>query len=125
MVFKITGARSWNLNAEELDAMIRFYRDGLGAEESGRQTIGGANVVRLRLGEFGVGLFDAAAGPRPGVPHHTFSCIGPADPEEMRKELAARGIQIDTVRRQGESPEYSVYVIDPGGNRLELAVKQS
>ena len=124
-MFKITGARSWNLNAGELDAMLRFYKDGLGAEESGRQTIGAANVVRLRLGEFGVGLFDASAGPRPGVPRHTFACIGPADPEEMKKELAARGIQVDSVRRQGESPEYSVYVIDPSGNRLELAVKQS
>ena len=124
-MFKITGARSWNLTADELDATVKFYKDGLGAEESGRQTIGGADVVRLRLGEFGVGLFDGAAGPRPGVHHHTFACIGPPDPEEMKQELEARGIKVESVRRQGDSPEYSVYVFDPGGNRLELAVKQS
>jgi catechol 2,3-dioxygenase-like lactoylglutathione lyase family enzyme len=113
--------RSWNLNADNLEEMVAFYRE-LGAEESNRQTIGGAAVARLRLGAHGIGLFDASAGPRPGIPHHTFTCEGPADPDELSKELADHGIEVESVRREGEGPRYSVYVTDPSGNRLELSV---
>jgi catechol 2,3-dioxygenase-like lactoylglutathione lyase family enzyme len=113
--------RSWNLNANDLEAMVNFYKE-LGAEEGNRQTIGGAAVARLRLGTHGIGLFDASAGPRPGIPHHTFTCEGPADPEELSRELAERGITVESVRREGEGPRYSVYVTDPSGNRLELSV---
>jgi catechol 2,3-dioxygenase-like lactoylglutathione lyase family enzyme len=120
-MFRITGMRSWNLNADNLEEMVAFYRE-LGAEESNRQTIGGAAVARLRLGAHGIGLFDASAGPRPGIPHHTFTCEGPADPEELSKELGDRGINVESVRREGEGPRYSVYVTDPSGNRLELSV---
>ena len=123
-MFKIRGIRSWNLNAEDLDAMVAFYRDKIGAEETGRQTIGGASVVRLRAGDQGVGLFDASEGPRPGVPHHTFNCEGPADPEELKRELEARGISVESVRQEQSGSSYSVYVIDPCGNRVELSVRQ-
>jgi predicted enzyme related to lactoylglutathione lyase len=124
-MFKITGLRSWNLNAEDLDAMVDFYRDKLGVAESGRQTIAGAQVVRLRAGEHGVGLFDAAEGPRPGIPHHTFNCEGPGDPEEMKKDLASKGISVESVRQEHDGRGYSVYVTDPCGNRLELSVRTS
>ena len=120
-MFRITGMRSWNLNADNLEEMVRFYQE-LGAEESNRQTIGGAAVARLRLGSHGIGLFDASAGLRPGIPHHTFTCEGPADPDELSKELDSRGIKVESVRREGEGPRYSVYVTDPSGNRLELSV---
>jgi hypothetical protein len=36
--------------------------------------------------------------------------------------LAERGITVESVRREGEGPRYSVYVTDPSGNRLELSV---
>jgi predicted enzyme related to lactoylglutathione lyase len=121
-MFKITGMRSWNLNADDLGAMVAFYEEGLGATETGRQNIAGAEVVRLRLGEHGIGLFDGSQGPRPGVPHHTFTCEGPADPEALTKELGERGIKVDSLRRQGEGPGYSLYVLDPSGNRIELSV---
>jgi catechol 2,3-dioxygenase-like lactoylglutathione lyase family enzyme len=120
-MFRITGMRSWNLNADNLEEMVAFYRE-LGAEETNRQTIAGAAVARLRLGSHGIGLFDASAGPRPGIPHHTFTCEGPADPDELSKELGDRGIKVESVRREGEGPRYSVYVTDPSGNRLELSV---
>jgi predicted enzyme related to lactoylglutathione lyase len=122
-MFKVTGMRSWNLNADDLKAMATFYRDKLGLEESGRQNIGGAGVVRLRAGAQGVGLFDAASGPRPGIPHHTFNCEGVADPEEMTRELEARGIAVESVRREREGAGYSLYVTDPCGNRLELSIR--
>jgi catechol 2,3-dioxygenase-like lactoylglutathione lyase family enzyme len=120
-MFRITGLRSWNLNADDLNESVSFYA-ALGAVESGRQTIGGANVVRLKAGAQGIGLFDGADGPRPGIPHHTFNCEGPADPDALSQELAEIGITVDSVRREREGPNYSVYVSDPSGNRIELAV---
>ena len=118
---KIKGMRSWNLNTEDLEASVRFYADVLGAEERGRQSIGGADVARLRLGATGIGLFDAAQGPRPGVPHHTLDLDGPDDSGLLVKELEGRGVTVDLVRRHGDGPGYSVYVSDPSGNRLELS----
>ena len=58
---------------------------------------------------------------RRGVPHHTFDIEGPNDPKELIKELEAKGIKVDDTRLHGEGPGYSVYVIDPSGNRLELS----
>ncbi len=118
---KVKGMRSWNLNTEDLEASVRFYADVLGAEERGRQSIGGADVARLRLGATGIGLFDATQGPRPGVPHHTLDLDGPDDSGLLVKELEGRGVTVDSVRRHGDGPGYSVYVSDPSGNRLELS----
>ena len=118
---KIKGMRSWNLNTEDLEASVRFYADVLGAEERGRHPIGGADVARLRLGATGIGLFDASQGPRPGVPHHTLDLDGPDDSGLLVKELEGRGVTVESVRRHGDGPGYSVYVSDPSGNRLELS----
>lgn len=118
---KIRGLRSWNFQADSLEEMTRFYGDILGAELRTTQTIGGVKVARLRLGETGLGLFDASKERLPGVPHHTFEIEGPSDPEELVKELQAKGAKVDGIRRHGNGPGYSVYVIDPGGNRLELS----
>ena len=67
MPYKVTGLRSWNINAEDFESMVRFYRDMLGSEESMRHQVAGANVVRLKLGSTGLGLFDAKDGPRPEI----------------------------------------------------------
>ena len=120
-MFTFSGLRSWNFAVDNLEGAVGFYRDVLGAQETGRHTIAGAEVVRLRLGESGIGLFDGSAGPRPGVPHHTFQFAGPADPEEAIEALKAEGITVEEVRMHGKGPGYSVYVNDPGGNRLELS----
>jgi predicted enzyme related to lactoylglutathione lyase len=121
-MFKITGLRSWNLNADDFAAMVGFYRDGLGVEEAGRQNIAGNDVVRLRAGAQGIGLFDAAKGATPGVPHHTLAVEGPADADALTRELESKGIKVDAVRQHQEDAGFSVYVIDPSGNRLELSV---
>jgi predicted enzyme related to lactoylglutathione lyase len=118
---KILRLRSWNFHADSLEEMTRFYGDILGAELRTMQTIGGVKVARLRLGETGLGLFDASKERLPGVPHHTFEIEGPSDPEELVKELQAKGAKVDGIRRHGNGPGYSVYVIDPSGNRLELS----
>ena len=41
----------------------------------------------------------------------------------MKKELTALGISVDSVRQEHDGRGYSVYIVDPGGNRLELSVK--
>lgn len=121
MSYKVSGLRSWNMNAESFESVIRFYRDALGAEETTRHQVGGAEVVRLKVGRTGLGVFDAKAGPRPGVPHHTFDFEGPRDPNAMVQELEAKGIKVENVRMHGSGPGYSVYVNDPCGNRIELS----
>ena len=118
---KVLRMRSWNVHADKLDDMTRFYQTALGAEVKAQQTIAGVKVVRLQAGETGVGLFDAAEKHAPGVPHHTFDIEGPNEPQELLKELEAKGIKTDGMRTHGQGPGYSVYVIDPGGNRIELS----
>jgi len=118
---KVLRMRSWNIHADNLSQMARFYQDALGAEITAEQTIAGVKVFRLRAGETGVGLFDAAEKHAPGVPHHTFDIEGPLDPQQLIKELEAKGIKTDGMRIHGQGPGYSVYVVDPGGNRIELS----
>ena len=120
-MFKVTGLRSWNTNADNLDEMVRFYKQVLGAEERIIHEVAGVSVARLGLGDTTLGLFDASGGPRPGVPHHTFDIEAPRDAQELVKELEARGAKVDGVRPHGEGPGYSVYVNDPSGNRIELS----
>lgn len=123
MPYTVNGLRSWNINAEDFEAAIRFYRDVLGAQETTRHQVAGADVVRLKIGSTGLGVFDAASGPRPGVPHHTFDVQGPRDPRAMVQELEAKGIKVENVRMHGSGPGYSVYVHDPCGNRIELSTE--
>lgn len=122
-MFKANGLRSWNLNTPDLEATVRFYQELLGATEGNRQNIAGHDVARLRVGDQGIGLFDAPSGSdAPGVPHHTFAGEGPATPEELVAAFEAKGIKVDGTRMHGTGPGYSVYVLDPAGNRLELSV---
>jgi predicted enzyme related to lactoylglutathione lyase len=118
---KVNGMRSWNFHADDLEAMTAFYRDVLGGEVRGTQELDGTKVVRLRLGETGLGLFDTTQKRREGVPHHTFDIDGPADPQDLVKELEARGAKVHAVRPHPRDTGYSVYVRDPGGNELELS----
>ena len=118
---KVLRMRSWNFHADKLDEMTRFYQNALGAEVRTQHTVVGVKVTRLRAGETGLGLFDASEKRAPQVPHHTFDIEGPSDPKELIKELEAKGIKVDETRIHGEGPGYSVYVVDPSGNRLELS----
>ena len=118
---KVLRMRSWNFHAENLDQTAKFYQQALGAEITAQQTIAGVKVFRLRAGDTGLGLFDAAEKHAPGVPHHTFDIEGPSDPQDLIKELESKAIKTDGMRLHGQGPGYSVYVIDPGGNRIELS----
>lgn len=120
-MLKVSRLRSWNFHAENLEEMTRFYRDVLGAELRTTHTVAGVKVARLQLGDSGIGLFDASEKKAPGVPHHAFEIEGPSDPEELIKEFEAKGAKVDGVRRHGNGPGYSIYVVDPAGNLLELS----
>ena len=118
---KVRSLRSWNTNADNLDDMVTFYQNTLGATIERTHTVGGVNVARLKLGNTTVGLFDASQGPRPGVPHHTFEIEAGEDSAIVVKELESNGVTVDGIRQHGDGPGYSVYVNDPSGNRLELS----
>lgn len=118
---KTNGMRSWNLNADNLEASVSFYRDLLGGEVQMTHQIRGVDVTRIKLGDSSIGLFDAASGPSDGVPHHTFEIEGPDDPEELKRELEGRGQTVTGIRKHGEGPGYSVYLDDPSGNHVELS----
>jgi len=120
-VFKVKGARSWNINAENLDEMVRFYRDFVGGDEGRSMNIGGVTVAHIDLGGLTLGLFDASEGPRPGVPHHTFDIDWPGDLESVTRELEGKGVKIEGTRIHREGPGYSLYFSDPCGNRIELS----
>jgi predicted enzyme related to lactoylglutathione lyase len=120
-MIKAKSVRSWNLNAEKFDEMVRFYRDVLGGVEGQRHPVGGVDVARFKLGATGIGLFDASEGPRPGVPHHTVELEWEPDFELVMKELEQRGAKVENIRKHGEGPGYSLYVSDPDGNKLELS----
>jgi catechol 2,3-dioxygenase-like lactoylglutathione lyase family enzyme len=120
-MLKVLRFRSWNTHGDDLDEMTRFYRDVLGAELRTTHTVAGVKVSRMQVGGIGLGLFDASKERVAGVPHHTFEIEGPSDPEVLLKELESKGVKVDGVRRHGNGPGYSVYVVDPSGNRLELS----
>ena len=73
------------------------------SDEHSEQIIGCAPVVHLRVGNTGLGLFDASTGPRPGVPRHTFSLEGPDATETVIKELEAAGTSLEPVGVHGDS----------------------
>lgn len=118
---KLTQFRSWNFNAEDLDKTVSFYQEVLGATVRKKHVVAGVDVVRLNLGGAVLGVFDASKDRHPRVPHHTFEIDAPDEPEAFVKEIEARGAKVSEIRRHGEGKGYSVYVIDPSGNRLELS----
>jgi catechol 2,3-dioxygenase-like lactoylglutathione lyase family enzyme len=113
--------RSWNFDAPDLDATVRFYQDVLGAKVRTEHQVRGVDVTRLELGGFSIGVFDAAAGENAGVPHHTIEIEGPDDPEVLKRQLQAKGLMVEGPRAHREPNGYSLYVNDPAGNRLELS----
>jgi predicted enzyme related to lactoylglutathione lyase len=123
-VFEVKGIRSWNVNAERQDEAVRFYRDLLGGEEGRTATINGVVVAHVGLGNLTLGIFDASEGPRPGVPHHTFTVAWPGEMDAVVKQLEERGIAVDGTRVHREDSGYSIYLDDPCGNRIELATSQ-
>jgi predicted enzyme related to lactoylglutathione lyase len=117
----VGGLRSVNWNAPDAREAERFYTEVLGASVRDHMQIGGVEVAHLQLGDTMIGLFDASAGPRPGVPHHTLRMEWPGDLEGASSELKNAGVAVEGSRVHGKGPGFSLYAQDPIGNRLELS----
>ena len=120
-MLNVEGVRSVNWNAADAAAAEQFYTDVLGATVRDRVNIGGTDVAHLMLGTTMVGLFDASAGPRPGVPHHTLQMSWPAEMSAAIGELEGKAVKVLGSRAHRGGPGFSLYVEDPIGNRLELS----
>jgi len=113
----------------DLDRMVRFYVDVLGARfEKHQEAIG---LYQLRIGDALIdlipisGKLGAMGGSTPGgegrnVDHVCFRVL-PWDGQAILADLASHGIEGEIVSRygaEGEGP--SIYLHDPEGNMLEL-----
>ncbi len=113
----------------DLDAMVRFYTDVLGARLEKRQEAVG--LYQLRVGTALIdlvpvdGKLGRMGGAAPGqegrnVDHVCFRVL-PWDGEAILAELASHGIEAEIVSRYGaEGDGPSIYLNDPEGNNLEL-----
>ena len=118
------------LRVQDLDAMLRFYCEGLGCTLEKRQDDIG--LVQLRAGRALLDLVpvDGKLGRAGGAPpgkegrnlDHFCLRVEPFDEAAIRAQLARVGASGGTVEQrygaEGEGP--SLYVSDPEGNVVEL-----
>src|SRR5918997_6163433 len=102
------GLQSVNWNAPDPHAAERFYTEVLGGKVTTRHQVRGVDVVRIRVGTTGIGIFDASRGPASGVPHHTFRMRWVADHGEATAAIEATGVQVVNLRQHGDGPGYSL-----------------
>ena len=129
-MFAILGIDHVVLRVSDLDAMLRFYRDGLGcALERAEEGIG---LYQLRAGAALIDLVPVdgplgrQGGAAPGESGHNMDhlClrIEPFAPDDIAKRLRPFVRDLGKVVRrygaQGHGP--SLYVTDPEGNIIEL-----
>jgi catechol 2,3-dioxygenase-like lactoylglutathione lyase family enzyme len=130
-MFETTGLKTFAMSAKDLNKAVEFYTNVLGGQITRRVeptaeqlNAGHVKEVDVRLGNFEVHLFDASKGPRAVDPHHTLN-IPWQDQEKALSALRQIGANIEKVRPHRESPNYSINVFDPDGNRWELSFTQS
>ena len=126
-MFETTGLKTFAMSAKDLNKAVEFYTNVLGGQITRRVeptaeqlNTGHVKEVDVRLGNFEVHLFDASKGPRAVDPHHTLN-IPWQDQEKALSALRQIGTNIEKVRPHRESPNYSINVFDPDGNRWELS----
>ena len=126
-MFQTTGLKTFAMSAKDLNKAVEFYTNVLGGQITRRVEpteeqlkTGQVKEVDVRLGNFEVHLFDASNGPRAVDPHHTLN-IPWQDQDKALSALKQIGANIEKVRRHRESPNYSINVFDPDGNRWELS----
>jgi len=126
-MFDIKGLRTFAMSAKSLDKAVAFYTKVLGGQITRRVEpneeqlkAGQVKEVDVRLGNFEVHLFDASIKPRDVDPHHTLN-IPWQEQEQALQALKDIGANIEKVRPHRDSPNYSINVFDPDGNRWELS----
>jgi catechol 2,3-dioxygenase-like lactoylglutathione lyase family enzyme len=121
----ITGLEHLVLTVADLDATMRFYRDGLGMRLAtfgeGRHALHfGSRKINLHVA--GREIEPKAALPTPGSADLCLLTEGPL--AEMIDRLAAIGhpVFLGPVERTGAvGPIVSIYTRDPDGNLIEIA----
>jgi len=129
-MFRIRSIDHIVLRVVDLEAMLRFYCDGLGCTVLRRRDEIG--LVQLRAGASLIdlvpveGQLGRAGGAAPGeegrnLDHFCLS-IEPFDEAEIRSQLARHGYAAGPVERRYGADGYgpSIYATDPEGNVVEL-----
>jgi catechol 2,3-dioxygenase-like lactoylglutathione lyase family enzyme len=126
-MFETTGLKTFAMSAKDLNKAVEFYTNVLGGRITRRVEpteeqlkAGQVKEVDVRLGNFEVHLFDASKGPRAVDPHHTLN-IPWQEQDKALSALKQIGANIEKVRPHRDSPNYSINVFDPDGNRWELS----
>lgn len=133
MSLPIRGLDHVVLRVRDLDAALRFYRDGLGCAVERR--LDELGLVQLRAGSALIDLVpvDSPLGRQGGPPagdpsaggrnmDHFALALAEFDPEALAETLRAAGIEPgDVAERYGaEGTGPSMYLRDPDGNVVEL-----
>ena len=118
------------LRVSDLNAMLRFYRDGLGCDEVRR--LDDLGLVQLRAGQSMIDLVPVdsqlgrTGGAAPGDEgrnlDHLCLRVEPFEPDVIRAHLEPFGVSVGQVEMrvgaEGNGP--SIYVTDPEANVVEL-----
>src|SRR5687768_8012934 len=120
-MFKVKAVRTWQINAENFDETVKFYRDLLGGTEGPTRMAGDAPLTHVDVGGVVIGICDQDKGGRPGNPHHMLEIEWAGELDDLIRDLEARGIRVESSRQQPDSRDYSLTLIDPAGNRIELS----
>ena len=115
------------LTVRDLEATIRFYRDGLKMEvrrfgKSGERVALHFGVQKINLHEEGREFEPKAETSRPGSADLCFLTDQPVD--ELKARLEAAGLRVieGPIERSGAAaPILSIYLRDPDGNLVEIA----
>jgi catechol 2,3-dioxygenase len=124
---KVTELGHVSLFVQDLDASMRFYRDLLGLEETGRGKAGRIAFLSAGVHHHDVSLERARAAGHPAVKgapglYHIAFCVGrnPDDLQAARREVERHGL-IPFGEMEGATPCFCVK--DPDGNEIELYVQ--
>jgi len=118
------------LRVRDMERMVAFWRDVLGCTVEKVQAEYG--LVHIRAGDALIDLVDVAGklgkegGRAPAAEgrnlDHFCLRVEPFDPAAIRARLEAHGIAVEEPKRRfgAEGYGYSIYLMDPEGNRVEL-----
>jgi catechol 2,3-dioxygenase-like lactoylglutathione lyase family enzyme len=118
---KVSGISELVLEVSDLEAARRFYRDGLGFEETlygegaeGRYWYLIGESARLGLWTEQVGI----AGGRGGAHVHFAFSVAEGEIDRVLERLRERGVEVEGPIQLG--PGRAIYVTDPDGNVVEF-----
>jgi catechol 2,3-dioxygenase-like lactoylglutathione lyase family enzyme len=115
------------LTVRDLEATLRFYRDGLGMEvrsfgSDGQRLALHFGHQKINLHELGKEFEPKASLPTPGSADLCFLTDRPIDEVKAALEAAGHSLIEGPVRRSGAmTPILSIYLRDPDGNLIEIA----